>query len=204
MSSVLRAASPDQRSVRDRRRRLPAWTLSSGRRSGGRVPGAVQDVHPRPDPQPIPCNETMQSPFVADKPITAAARLGLAAPPRAVQRRRFGAVHPPPARGRRAAERPRYEDAVVAADLLHDLVEDTETTFGRGTRALRIKGRRTGFRGDSGSLDRGLPRAQGGAASRSRGNGRDAAAVFAADKIVKARELRGQASRPGLRLRSRR
>ena len=86
------------------------------------------------------------------------------------------------------------DDEVVAAGVLHDVVENTAGRD-RGRRgALRAARRRGRRRGHRGSADRRLRRAQGGAARAGRGRGADAQAVYAADKIAKARELRAHAA----------
>ena len=78
------------------------------------------------------------------------------------QRQRRHALHRAPDRGRRRCSTEHgYGEEVLAAALLHDVVEDSETTRRRAARALRRRGRRAGRRAQRRRIDRPLPRAQG-------------------------------------------
>ena len=92
-----------------------------------------------------------------------------------------------------------FEDDVVAAGLLHDAVEDTPATAADLEERFgpRVAGLVDALTDDEGIADfaerKAALRAQVAAA------GRDAQAIFAADKVTKARELRAQLARdPGL------
>jgi (p)ppGpp synthase/HD superfamily hydrolase len=83
-----------------------------------------------------------------------------------------------------------YPDAVVAAGVLHDVIEDTDVEYGELERR---------FGGHVAALVRAVSEPPGGGAYAARKArlrdsvgraGADAAAVFAADKVAKARELR--------------
>ena len=91
-----------------------------------------------------------------------------------------------------------FDDEVVAAGLLHDAIEDTDATADdlRGRFGDRVATLVTQLSDDPSIADRAerkrLLRDQVAAA------GRDAQAIFAADKVAKARELRATATRnPG-------
>jgi (p)ppGpp synthase/HD superfamily hydrolase len=97
-----------------------------------------------------------------------------------------------------------YPDHVVAAGVLHDVIEDTEATLGEleerfGPEVARLVGAVTEPDGN-GSYEERKRRLREAVA----GAGSEAAAVYAADKIAKARELRlglardwSLAARPG-------
>jgi (p)ppGpp synthase/HD superfamily hydrolase len=87
-----------------------------------------------------------------------------------------------------------YDDEVIAAGLLHDVVEDTDADLPevRDRFGERVAGIVAAVSEDDGIADYGARKAalreQVAAATR------DAHAVYAADKVVKARELRAQAA----------
>jgi hypothetical protein len=139
--------------------------------------------------------EAEDPPFVAGRPLTGAALLWAAAlhrhQRRAVDQAPF-ILHPLEVAAMLSGRG--YDDEVIAAGLLHDTVEDTDATLDElrarfGERVARIV--------DSVSED---PSVEDYVARKAALRDRvavadaDAHAVFAADKVVKARELRAQAA----------
>ena len=88
-----------------------------------------------------------------------------------------------------------YDDAVVAAGLLHDAVENTDTTVAdvRERCGERVAAMVASVTEDPGIADYGARKAA--LRDQMAAAGPDAHAVYAADKIAKARELRAQAAR---------
>ncbi len=88
-----------------------------------------------------------------------------------------------------------YDDEVVAAGLLHDLVEDTDATPGeiRDRFGARVAGLVAALSDDPGIEDYGERKAA--LREQVERAGPDASAVFAADKVAKARELRATLTR---------
>jgi (p)ppGpp synthase/HD superfamily hydrolase len=137
-------------------------------------------------------------PFARDKPVTRAA-LEWAAGRHGGQRRAVdGApfiLHPLEVAALLSGRD--YDDEVVAAGLLHDVVEDTDASieeirarFGERVGAIVATVTEDPRIADYGERKSAL-RAAVAAADR------DVLAVYAADKVVKARELRAQAARAG-------
>jgi len=137
-----------------------------------------------------------EPPFVATRPIARAA-LGWAETLHRGQRRDVDRapflLHPAEVASLLSVRG--YDDEVVAAGLLHDAVEDSDATVGDvrerfGDRVADMVAAVTEDPAISGYHERkGALRDQVAAA------GADARAVFAADKLVKTRELRAQAAR---------
>jgi (p)ppGpp synthase/HD superfamily hydrolase len=138
----------------------------------------------------------IEPPFVASRPLTGAALKWAAAlhrdQRRAVDRAPF-ILHPLEVAALLSGRG--YDDEVTAAGLLHDVIEDTHAGIDelRGRFGDRVAEIVAAVSEDPAIEDyaerKAALRAQVGVA------GPDAHAVFAADKVVKARELRAQAAR---------
>jgi (p)ppGpp synthase/HD superfamily hydrolase len=92
-----------------------------------------------------------------------------------------------------------FDDEVVAAGLLHDVVEDTGATIDavRERFGERIAGLVEALSDDGSIADYAARKAA--LREQVAGAGGDAQAIYAADKVAKARELRAQAARDGAR-----
>ena len=183
---------PDPAPARGRARACAAGATRSGSRS-----------HPATPPQRVlplrseAVSGPLSPPFIADLPLTCEA-LEYAVERHEGQRRDSDAapfiLHPLEVavllrnRG--------YGDEVVAAGLLHDAVEDTDATAEEIAGPLRRPRRRARRRAQRRrGRSRTTPSARRRCASRSRRPGEEAAAIYAADKVAKARELRAELSR---------
>ncbi|HEX8120591.1 MAG TPA: HD domain-containing protein [Solirubrobacteraceae bacterium] len=88
-----------------------------------------------------------------------------------------------------------YDDEVVAAGLLHDLIEDTDATAAQIEERFgpRVAGLVTALSDDESIEDYGERKAA--LREQVERAGAEAAAIFAADKVAKARELRATLTR---------
>jgi hypothetical protein len=138
----------------------------------------------------------IEPPFVAGRPVTGAALKWAATQHRdqrrAVDRAPF-ILHPLEVAALLAGRG--YDDEVIAAGLLHDVIEDTDAGLDelRDRFGGRVAGIVSAVSEDPAIEDYAARKAA--LRDRVSAAGHEAHAVFAADKVVKARELRAQAAR---------
>jgi (p)ppGpp synthase/HD superfamily hydrolase len=140
--------------------------------------------------------DPLTPPFLADLPVTCQA-LEYAAEHHAGQRRTsdFAPFILHPLEVAVLLRNRGYPDEVVAAGLLHDAIEDTDATEDelRGRFGARVAGLVSSLSDDAAIEDYAERKA--GLRAQVEAAGPEAAAIYAADKVAKARELRATLTR---------